>query len=309
MRILGYVGSYNEKIDRTLKALMAQTYPVNHILVVDNASTEPISVPADLTSRVTVIRTDKNIGPSSAVTAGLRYAMQHEYDWMWLIESDGAPHEDAMEKLVTLYQSFPPETRSSIGILSSTQVLLPTPKLYHGRRMTPGGPRFPRIDPLVPYCESDSMNWNGIMFRLRAVRAVGLPRLGKNGYWEDLSYDYGDSEFSYRIRAAGYKVLVHRYSLVDQRVGRSKYTTVFGRVLVSTNHPPFRKYLFFRNLIYFWIHIYPRRNWLLFCTWFFYRFAATMFGMVLLEDQALPKIVASIRGLWDGLYKRLDRKY
>ena len=308
MKVLGYIGSYNEPVDRTLDALLAQTYPVRDIVVVDNASAVPVA-PATASDRVTVVRVARNIGPNSAVAAGLQHALDHGYEWMWLLESDGAPHPDALENLVQLYDSLPAETQSRVGVLCCTQVLLPTTKRFHGRRLTPGGPRLPHIDPALPYCEVDAVLWNGALFNMDAVRAVGLPRLGRSSAWEDLSYDYGDTEYTYRIKAAGYHVLVHRSSLIDQRVGRSRQVRVLGRPWITTNHPESRRYLFFRNLLYFWVHVYPRRNWPLFGTWFLYRLTVILLGVVLLEDRRLRKIVAAFRGIWDGLRGDLRAKY
>jgi GT2 family glycosyltransferase len=305
VRILGYIGTYNEGVDRVLQCLLDQTYPVSEILIVDNASEKPV-IPKALPRRTTVLRTPVNIGPNSAVRAGLRYALEHDYDWMWLLESDGAPHKDALEKLIALHESFSSKEKDQVGILCCSQLLLPSNKLFQGRRLTPGGPRLPKIDPNLPYCEVDSLLWNGALFKLAAVRAVGLPRCGKASAWEDLSYDFGDTEFTYRIRAAGYKLLTHRFSLVDQCVGRSTQMWILGRQLITTNHPPGRRYLFFRNLVYFWLYIYPKRNWVMFGTWFTYRLCARIAGIVLMEDSAGPKILACFKGVWHGIRKRLD---
>src|ERR1700726_3558761 len=38
---------------------------------------------------------------------------------------------------------------------------------------------------------------------------VALPGAGTLGCWEDLSLDYGDTEYTYRIHRAGDKILVH----------------------------------------------------------------------------------------------------
>jgi GT2 family glycosyltransferase len=281
---------------------------VAEIVIVDNASKQDV-IPAVLPDRTTVIRTPINIGPSSGVAAGLQYALTRDHEWFWLLDSDGAPHKDALQKLVELYESLDSATQNSVGILCCSQILLPSSKLFHGRRLTPGGPRLPKIDQRLSYCECDALMWNGALFRLDAVRAVGLPRLGRLGVWEDFSYDYGDMEFSYRIRAAGYKLLVHRSSLIDQRVGRSKQVWAFGRTWMTTNHPPDRRYLFFRNLVYFWLHLYPRRNWPAFSTWFLFRMTSTMLAFLLVEENRAAKMRACFAGIRDGIAGDLTRRY
>jgi GT2 family glycosyltransferase len=308
VKILGYIGTYNDAIGDTLEALLQQTHPVGDIIIVDNASTKDV-LPRDLPEQVTVLRVPKNIGPNSAVATGLGYALDHGYDWMWLLESDGAPHPDALERLVELYESFDPDERSGIGVICSALILLPTSRVFEGRRATPGGMRLPRTHRERPYWECDQLLWNACLFNMKAVREVGLPRLGQAGYWDDLSQDYGDTEFTFRIRQAGYRLLVHRSSFVDQRVGRARSFRILGRQFITTNHAPDRRYLFFRNLTYFWIHIYPRRNWPRFLAWYLYRFAATSLAILLLEDDRRHKILALVRGALDGWRGNIHRCY
>ena len=308
MRILGCIGTFNHDISDSLKGLLQQTHPVEHILLVDNMSTRNV-IPEPLPRGVEVVRTEKNIGPNSAIRAGLEYALANGYEWIWLLESDGVAEPDSLEKLIGLNRSLDPSLRSAVGILCSTQVLLPSGNLFQGRRLTKGGPRLPIVHASVPYCECDSVMWNGSLINLKAVREVGFPRSGTNGAWEDLSYDFGDTEYTYRIRAAGYRLLVHTNSFVLHRTGSPKSIRLLGRDWHSTNHSPARRYLFFRNLVYFWLHIYPAKNWPLFLLWFCYRFSAISLGIVVIEEDIFRKIHACLRGIRDGWKGDLQKEY
>jgi GT2 family glycosyltransferase len=308
VNILGYVGTYNEAVDKTLEMLLAQTHPVRDIIILDNASTHPV-LPATLPPNVKIVRSPKNVGPNSAVYNGLAYAIENGYEWLWVLESDGAPHPDALEKLVELHHAFDPATRAQIGALGSALVLLPTRELFEGRLLTPGGMRIPKPHPTLPCWETDEILWNGCLFNLAAVQRVGLPRLGEAGYWDDLSQDYGDTEHTWRLRCAGYRLFIHRESLVDQQVGRGITKTILGVRITSSNHPPDRRYLFFRNLVYFWLHIYPRRSWPGLLAWFTWRFSVVNVGILLLEDRPLLKIWSGIRGIWDGARGRIHSIY
>ena len=308
MRILGYIGTYNEAIDLPLGALQRQTCPLDEILVVDNASSRG-SPRGPLPAQVTLIRNRENLGPSGAIETGLQYAMEHNYDWIWIFDADSAPHDDALEKLVSLYGSLEPNAQRQIGILGCSKILVPSGQVFLGRLLTPGGPRKPKIVPGRPYCECDVTIWSGSLFKIDAVREVGMPRHGRNGYWEDLGHDYGDVEFSHRIRRAGYRVLIHRESLVDQLVGESKEMEILGLKLLSTNHPPGRRYLYFRNLLYFWLYLYPRRRPIRFTLWFSYRFSVTLLKILIMEDDQTSKMAASFRGVWHGIRKKMDQVY
>lgn len=307
VKILAHVHTYDEEVDSTIEAILAQKRPVDEILVVDNASSTPVL--RRHYDHITQVRNDKNVGPGGALVTGFRYAIEQGYDWMWIFDGDSRPHVDALEKLVGLYESLDPEKRSRVGALSCSQVLEPSTQLFQGRRLTASGPRLPNGGDGLPYHPCDSSLWSGSLFRLDVVREIGLPRCGTTGYWEDLSFDLGDVEFYHRVTRAGYRVLVHRSSLVDHLVGSSKEVRLFGRSFLTTNHQPDRRYLYFRNLAYFWFHLYPDKNYLGLSTWFVYRLGATISSILLFEDDGVSKTRACLRGSWDGLKKRIDRKY
>ena len=308
MRILGYIHSYNDAIAKSLEGLLRQTHPLDQILVIDNGSTSPLPEPT-LSNKVTVIRLPENLGTSGAVKKGLEYALEYKYDWIWVLDADGVARDDALEKLVGLYDSLELKSQREVGLLCSAQILVPTKQFLFGRCMTPSGPRTPRIKPDCPYVECDANIWSGALFKLEAVRKVGMPRCAGSHYWSDFNLDYGDFEFTYRIRRAGYKSIVHLSSIVEQAVGNAKPIEIFGRPIVSTNHPAGRRYLMFRNLLYFWLYLYPKPQPLGFGLWFSYRFGITILKILLMEDNRARKMAACFQGALDGLRKRLDHAH
>ena len=84
---------------------------------------------------------------------------------------------------------------------------------------------------------------------------------------------------------------------------------ILGCDLYSTNHPAFRRYLYFRNLVFFWLRLYHRRNWPMLLVWFFYRLAMILAGILFLEEGRGPKIRACLIGIRDGLLGRLDGSF
>lgn len=308
MKLLVHIHAYNVPADRTVEAVLDQTYAADAVVVVDNAAAIPI-LQSPVPPQVHVVRNAKNCGPGGAVVTGLTYALDHGYEWIWILDGDSLPRKDALEKLVDLCGSFEPAARASLGIVSSAQRLVPSPKLFLGRRLTPRGPRPPHIDQALLYCECDSILWSGSLVNLDAVRAVGLPRYGPQGPWHDLSFDYGDMAFAYRLRRAGYRVLVHRTSIIDHPVGHAKLMMLLNRPLVSTNHSADRRYLFFRNLVYFWTCLYQKQEWLGLTLWFSYRLTVTIIGILLLERGRTRKIAACLKGTFDGFRRNLEAQY
>lgn len=311
MSVIAHICSTNRKVSvkRIIHSLLNQTCPVNEIVVVDNRSSDGTQL-EEFSEKVTLICHLRNLGPGGAAATGLQYALAKNYEWIWILDDDSIPHKNALEELLSLYQSIHPEARSDIGVLSCSQVLLPSAKLYLGRRLTPGGLRIPKVVPTQAYWECDVTIWSGSLVRVDVVRATGLPRCGTTGYWEDLSFDYGDIEFFYRVRKAGFRILVQRSSILNHQLGETKHIQICGRRLLSTtNHSPERRYLYFRNLVYFWLYLYPQKNWFMLVIWFGYRLTTALLRILLIEEKALHKMWACLRGVWDGLGQKLHNRY
>jgi GT2 family glycosyltransferase len=124
-RVFAGVLSYNRKETAAicLRALLAQTRPVDQVVVFDNGSTDGTK---DYLEReglltfenVSFVRVEKNQGPA----AGFRALFQHCYaegcDWLWVMDDDVIPEPNALEELVSAYTTnF--STPESIGFLAS----------------------------------------------------------------------------------------------------------------------------------------------------------------------------------------------
>ena len=126
MRILGHIHTFNDEnvIEQCLGAMLAQTRPPDAILIVDNGSTDA-TLERDFPPTVTVIRNGRNLGTSGAVHIGLKYAMENGFDWACILDADCAPRPDALEKLVGLWESLPPDVQAKTWRLSSLPMELP----------------------------------------------------------------------------------------------------------------------------------------------------------------------------------------
>lgn len=83
-------------------SLQQQTYEDFHIVVVDNGSTDSDTdeVLDSLTSdNVTIIRNADNLGFSGGVNPGIRYALEHDYDYVALFNNDAVADKDWLREL------------------------------------------------------------------------------------------------------------------------------------------------------------------------------------------------------------------
>src|SRR5205823_1764718 len=119
MRVLAHIHTLNDAdiIDRTIEAVRRQTRPVEGILVVDNASTDGTVERASVDG-VTILRHPENRGTSGAVYSGLRFALEHGYDWTWVFDADSAPEPDALEKLLDLHAGWPQNQQEETAFLA-----------------------------------------------------------------------------------------------------------------------------------------------------------------------------------------------
>ena len=99
--VTAVVVTYNRVtlLTECLDALLAQTCPVAHVVVVDNASTD--STPAVLAVRrdVETVRLGVNTGGAGGFAAGIDRALARGCDAVWLLDDDTIPQADALAEL------------------------------------------------------------------------------------------------------------------------------------------------------------------------------------------------------------------
>lgn len=105
----------SKKLRNTLAAVCSQSYLLDLIIVVDNASTDDTpALCAELAAadpRIRVARLDKNIGGAGGFHRGFRIAFNSGADYVWALDDDAVPNPDCLEQLVDTYAAFVAKTR------------------------------------------------------------------------------------------------------------------------------------------------------------------------------------------------------
>lgn len=105
-KIVALVVTYNRKelLQRCLDAILCQEYPVDRIIVIDNASTDGtetlFATEAKYDSRILYRRMSKNLGGAGGFKQGLQIASTLECDWVWLMDDDCIAYPDTLFNLV-----------------------------------------------------------------------------------------------------------------------------------------------------------------------------------------------------------------
>lgn len=104
-RIACIVVTYNRKykLRKNIKKLLDQTYDKFNILIIDNKSTDnTFEYIGDLidSKKIFYYNTGKNLGGAGGFQFGVKLGIKFGYDYLWMMDDDSMPNNDALEKIV-----------------------------------------------------------------------------------------------------------------------------------------------------------------------------------------------------------------
>ena len=92
----------HDLLAESLKAVAAQSRPVDHLIVVDNGNEDEVAeLVADQPVPTTYLGSAHNLGGAGGFALGMLHALSLGADWVWLADDDGRP--DGPEVLATLF--------------------------------------------------------------------------------------------------------------------------------------------------------------------------------------------------------------
>jgi len=100
-KVIAVVVTYNRQalLAQCISALRKQTRKVDNILVINNGSTDQTEAWLNNQPDIDLI-TQENLGGAGGFYTGIKTAFERSYTWLWLMDDDGLPKEDALEKLL-----------------------------------------------------------------------------------------------------------------------------------------------------------------------------------------------------------------
>jgi GT2 family glycosyltransferase len=307
MRVLAHIHTFNDAdiIDRTIEAVLGQTRPVDGLLVVDNASTDGTLDRASL-RHATVLRHPENRGTSGAVHSGFRFALEHHYDWVWVFDADSIPEPGALQQLLDLYAGWPRNLQDETGFLACQHQNVADGVPQHGGIFTEHGRAASGPVPQQRYFPCHFTIWSGCLYRLDAVRQIGLPNA-------NYVLDWGEGEYGYRVMKAGYKAFIHQDSILHHNI--RGYTTIDPTVLklgplslTFIEAPPIRCYYSCRNMLYFVLYDIARGRPKLLLRSLLGPARLTLTFLLRPRNHG-EHIRACFRGFWHGLTGNIAARY
>lgn len=234
--VYAIIVSYNglKWYDRCLGSLQQSEVPLTTI-VVDNASTdESCNYIRQHFSEVILFPQDKNLGFGQANNLGIRYALDHGADYVFLLNQDAWIEPDTIKNLIEIHQKHP-----EYGILSSIHI---TADKHHIEPLL--------LQRLCDYHTTDSALLNDLylgnlkdIYDTKYVNAAAwlLPRktLETVGGFDPIFFHYGeDDNYINRVLYHGMKIgicpkerIVH-----DMRLDRPLYDTREHEILTLIDY-------------------------------------------------------------------------
>ncbi len=173
--------------------------------------------------RVILLPQEKNLGFSGGNNAGIRWARENGYDYVYLLNNDALPEPGFLEPIIHAL-----EQDKRIGCAQSLITLYPRTDLlntkgnaYHflGFGYSNGylASRDQRMDPVFPI---DYASGAGVLLRIDLLNMYGL--------WdEDFWMYHEDLEYSLRLKMHGYSVACVRDSVIAHKYEFSRSITKF----------------------------------------------------------------------------------
>ena len=194
-----------------LHSLEAMDYGNWRALIVDNGSKDDsVQRLREAFPAVTLIENGRNLGFTGGCNVGMRYALEHAADYIWLLNNDTTVDSSALNRMVDCA-----EQHSDVGAVGSVVYWMDNPKqiqawgggyvnFWIGRSRLY---RRPVRDSALGYIFGAS-----IMIRRAVLETIGLLDEGFFTAWEE-------TDFCFRARAAGWRlatateaVIYHKWS-------------------------------------------------------------------------------------------------
>lgn len=198
-RVCAVVVTFNRKdmLRMNLDGLRSQSQSVENILVVNNACTDGTAhMIRDEFPDVTLLNLTENIGGAGGFNAGMRWAYEHGYDWVWCMDDDAIPAVGCLQELL--------DHAAALG----NRPLILCPKivhhatgalqLFHHKQITPDLVDRPLKRELLQHAvvKIDANGFVGPLVNRAAIEIYGLPI-------SEYFYQADDLEYTYRLGVEG----------------------------------------------------------------------------------------------------------
>lgn len=232
-KILAAIVTYNPDLERLQKNINAIEPQVEHLIIVDNGSTNInlISrIKGECKIKIDLIENKENIGIASALNQALDYAYKNNFDWILTLDQDSICDINMISEMKSQYEK---EDNKNIALIAPNildeNITLKPQDIKEG------------IEYTGPFITSGSLTKTNI------AKNIG-------GFVDKLFIDQVDFDFCLRLKDSGADILKVNRAIIYHQLGEISEHKLFGKTITTTNHSPIRRYYYYRNLVYMYEH-------------------------------------------------------
>jgi rhamnopyranosyl-N-acetylglucosaminyl-diphospho-decaprenol beta-1,3/1,4-galactofuranosyltransferase len=185
--VCAVVVTYNrhDLLVQCLDRLQRQSRRPDHVVVVDNASTDGTPELLDKRDEIEVLTLPENLGSSGGFARGLRRAFELGHDWIWLLDDDTFADETCLEALL-----------AGVGRAPRVPSLVCSVVRWRDERLHPMNRPWLRLGRRAEFAEAAgaglalirTSTWVSTMVHRDAVAEYGLPPAHFFVWLDDMEY-------------------------------------------------------------------------------------------------------------------------
>jgi len=264
---------------------------VGSLVIVDNGSDEAeLEMLREITAHpsITLVANAENLGVARALNIGMQRAALNS-SWALLLDQDSRVDADMVQSLLAVYAAFPDQDHLAVigsGFRDPDGETQATDIEIHGEAAAG--------DTLAEaWMDVESAITSGSLLPLKAHATVGPFR-------EEFFIDYVDTDYCFRARAQGLRVIKTREPHMSHAIGAATRHGLLWMNKWTTNHSPDRRYYGARNdtVMLREYGNYRFGSWALKSLG---RRLRTCKRIALYEQTKTAKIIAVMQGWWDGV--------
>lgn len=252
------VVTYNrlELLTQCLQKLEKQTYPIDSLIVVNNASTDGVTA-GFLDSYkgslpLTVIHNEVNTGGAGGFYTGIRDAHQLGYEWIFIMDDDVFADSRCIEQLMKVAHPCMIAVREykdgQLVERAAIEYNLSNPFYLNPKRLAVCD-KYKNREDMPATIEVDNVAFEGFMIKREIIDIIGYPESKYFIFYDDVDYALRARKAGYSIKAVRDAKLIRQLPFDQQGAINSWKAFYMFRNLFHI-HFKFGKNAFVRNKPY-----------------------------------------------------------
>lgn len=229
-------------VDNLISLILNQSFLNFFIVIIDNGSVDgtvdtlKIKYKEDL-GKIKFIKMEKNIGGAGGFYEGIKYVFEQSAEYIWMMDDDGYPAVNCLEKLYTtlLEKKLDAISPLQININNHNQLAFP---IWLNKKQIRG-----HVDqiPQDTFLNQEANLFNGLLIHHSVVEKIGLPR--KEFFIRGDEVEYTKRFLKNNIKF-GTLTSAKFYHPSDDA---ERVSCLFGQMIIRDAHSDFKNYYMFRN--------------------------------------------------------------